>query len=55
MVAARYATFDSGFGKRVEDGQTTLEDCAEYIEKAGEPKASSAEQEAYEMVLNHYF
>ena len=53
MVAARYASFDSGFGKKIENGEVTLEDCHAFIEKNGLPvKIESGQQEAYELVFN---
>ena len=58
MVAARYSTFDSGFGAKLEEGTATFEDCEEHVnalEAAGTaPKAASGKQELYDMVLNRY-
>lgn len=53
MVANRYASFDSGFGARVEKGEASLEDACAYIEQHGLPtKLESGQQEAYEMIFN---
>jgi xylose isomerase len=54
MIKQRYASFDSGFGQKVEKGTTTLEDCEEYIKEHGEPEQRSGKQELYEMVLNRF-
>ena len=54
MLKERYASFDSGFGKKVEDGLVTLEDCEEYIKEHGEPEQRSGQQELYELVLNRF-
>ncbi len=54
MVKERYASFDDGFGKKVEEGTVTLEDCEEYVKKNGEPEQRSGKQELFEMVLNRY-
>ncbi|GMH76580.1 hypothetical protein TrST_g10087 [Triparma strigata] len=54
MVKERYATFDEGFGKTVEEGTATLESAAAFAVKAGEPEQKSGRQEEYEMILNRY-
>jgi len=54
MVSDRYASFDDGFGKLVEEGKVTLEDCEAYVMKHGEPKQTSGQQELYELILNRY-
>ena len=54
MIADRYSSFDSGFGKDLEDGKLTLEDCEEYAIKIGEPKQTSGKQELFECILNQY-
>ena len=50
----RYASFDSGEGKKFEDGKLTLEDLREIAAKKGEPEKRSGKQEYYENLLNHY-
>jgi xylose isomerase len=52
--AERYASFDSGEGKDVEDGKLTLEDLRTIARRRGEPKQISGKQELYEMIINHY-
>ena len=54
MVAKRYASFDSGLGKKFEEGKATLEDLYEYAKKNGNPVAESGKQELYETFLNLY-
>ena len=54
MVKERYSSFDSGFGKKVEDGETTLEDCEAFAMAHGEPHLRSGKQELYEMIFNRY-
>ena len=54
MRAERYASFDSGEGKRFEEGQLTLEEVVEYAKTKGEPKAISGKQELYETIVNMY-
>jgi xylose isomerase len=54
MVKSRYASFDQGFGKKIEEGSLTLEDCEQYVKENGEPEMRSGQQELYEMVLNRF-
>lgn len=54
MVAERYASFDSGLGKKFEDGEMSFEEAYEYGKKVGEPKMTSGKQELYEAILNMY-
>ena len=54
MKAERYASFDSGLGKKFEDGQMTLEEAYEYGKKVGEPKQTSGKQELYEAIVSLY-
>lgn len=54
MVAERYSSFDSGMGKKFEDGELSLEDVYEYGKKVGEPKQISGKQELYEAIVNMY-
>ena len=54
MVKERYASFDSGLGKKFEDGKATLEELYDYAKKNGEPVAKSGKQELYETMLNLY-
>lgn len=54
MVSDRYASFDSGIGKKFEDGEATLEDLAAYAATNGYPEQRSGKQELYESVLQRY-
>ncbi|MDH5400112.1 MAG: xylose isomerase [Cyclobacteriaceae bacterium] len=54
MRKNRYASFDSGNGKKFEDGQFTLEDLRNMAVKNGEPAQISGKQELYEMIINQY-
>ena len=54
MVRNRYASFDSGLGKKFEDGQMTLEEVYEYGKQVGEPPLKSGQQELYEAIVNMY-
>ena len=54
MVKERYASFDSGLGKKFEEGKASLEELYDYAKKNGEPKVASGKQELYETLLNLY-
>ena len=54
MVAERYASFDSGLGKKFEDGLMSFEEAYEYGRQVGEPKLTSGKQELYEAIVNMY-
>ncbi len=54
MVKERYASFDSGEGKRFEEGNMTLEELVTYAKEHGEPKQTSGQQELYETLVNIY-
>ena len=54
MVAQRYASFDSGLGKKFEEGKASLEELYDYAVKNGEPAVASGKQELYETLLNLY-
>ena len=54
MVKQRYASFDSGLGKRFEEGQMTLEEAYTYGKSVGEPAQTSGKQELYEAIVNMY-
>lgn len=54
LVKDRYSSFDSGFGKKVEEGSVSLEDCETYVKEHGEPQQQSGQQELYEMVYNRF-
>lgn len=50
----RYSSFDTGKGKKFEDGKLSLTDLAKLAEKKGEPKQRSGQQELFEHILNRY-
>ena len=54
MLRERYASFDSGEGKKFEEGKMTLEEAAEYARIHGEPQMTSGKQELYETLINLY-
>ena len=50
MLTERYASYDSGFGKQIEERKVSFKDCEEWIHKNGEAKRVSGKQEKYEVV-----
>jgi xylose isomerase len=54
LRAQRYASFDSGDGRKFEEGQLTLEDLRALALNAGEPKKLSGKQESLEQMLTMY-
>lgn len=54
MITKRYDSFDSGEGKKFEEGNLTLEELKEYALKQGEPEQRSGQQELYENILNRF-
>jgi len=58
MVQQRYASFDEGFGKRVEAGQSSFEELEKLVlakpAQEQEPKPISGQQEKYEQIWNNY-
>lgn len=50
----RYATFDSGEGKKYEAGGLSLEDLRAYAIQHGEPATKSGKQEYLENIINFY-
>jgi xylose isomerase len=54
LVAERYASFDTGEGKKFEERQLSLEDLVAYAKKNGEPAQTSGKQELYESIINMY-
>ena len=54
MVSDRYSSFDTGLGKKFEDGLMTFEEVYEYGRSVGEPKQTSGKQELYEAIVNMY-
>jgi xylose isomerase len=54
MLKDRYASFDSGEGKRFKEGEMSLEDLVQFAKSQGEPKQISGKQELYEAIINMY-
>ncbi len=54
MRKDRYASFDSGEGKRFENGELSLEDLKKYAASNGEPEMRSGQQELYELLINKF-
>ena len=54
MLKERYASFDTGLGKKFEDGQMTLEEAYEHGKQVGEPRQTSGKQELYEAIVAMY-
>ena len=52
MVKERYASFESGNGKKFADGQLTLEELAALADPYGKVVAKSGKQELYENIVN---
>ncbi|MDR2562640.1 MAG: xylose isomerase [Prevotellaceae bacterium] len=54
MRTERYASFDSGEGKKFEEGALLLDDLRNFAAKNGEPAQISGKQELYEAIVNMY-
>ena len=54
MVEERYASFDSGEGKKFENGELSLTDLVAYAKTQPEPAMTSGKQELYEAIVNMY-
>ncbi len=54
MLADRYASFDSGEGKKFEEGKMTMEELVAYAKTQPEPAQVSGKQELYEAIVNMY-
>lgn len=54
MLKQRYASFDSGEGRKFEQGLMSLEDLVDYARRRGEPAMTSGKQELYESIVNIY-
>ncbi len=50
----RYASFDTGTGKKFEEGKLSLEDLRNFATKNGEPDVKSGKQELLENIINNY-
>ena len=55
FVEARYASWDTGIGKKIESGKATLKDIEAYILKQGEVTPNtSGRQEFLENLINEF-
>ena len=54
FVKARYSTFDSGIGAKVEAGQCSFEELEKFALANGEPSLDSGRQEMLENLLNEF-
>ena len=54
MVKERYASFDTGLGKKFEEGQMSFEEAYAHGKTVGEPKQTSGKQELYEAIVAMY-
>lgn len=57
MVKERYSSWDSDFGKKVENGECSFEDVEKWLlsQKEREPEHKSGKQEKYESIYHSYF
>jgi len=54
MVSERYSSYNSGIGKKIEDGTATFEELEQWVLQNGDPKLISGKQEKYELLFNQY-
>jgi xylose isomerase len=54
FVKERYSSFDSGIGKKIEDGSVGFEELEQYALEAGEPQVTSGRQEMLENLINQF-
>ncbi|MBS3807468.1 MAG: xylose isomerase [Bacteroidales bacterium] len=54
LKSKRYASFDSGPGRRFENRELTLEDLRGIAAEKGEPELKSGKQEYFENLVNYY-
>eukprot|EP00823_Brevimastigomonas_motovehiculus_P005686 TRINITY_DN4237_c0_g1_i1.p1 TRINITY_DN4237_c0_g1~~TRINITY_DN4237_c0_g1_i1.p1 ORF type:complete len:446 (+),score=84.48 TRINITY_DN4237_c0_g1_i1:99-1436(+) len=54
LVAERYSSWNTDFGKMMSKGELTLEECEKEAMKTGEPKTISGKQEKFEAIFNRY-
>jgi len=54
FIARRYAGWDGGIGKQIEQGKAGFAELEAYTMKRGEPKTVSGRQEMLENILNDY-
>jgi len=54
FVKARYSTYDSGLGAKIESGSISLEELEAHVLANGEPEIGSGRQEMLENLVNEY-
>ena len=54
FLQQRYAGYDSGIGRQIMNGETTLEELEQHAISEGEPELISGRQEKLENILNDY-
>jgi xylose isomerase len=54
FIEKRYASWDTGVGRQIEEGKAKLTDLERYVLESGEPKRFSGRQEMLENILNQY-
>ncbi len=54
FIEGRYASYDDGIGKKIEQGKTDFRELERYALKNGEPKRRSGRQELLENIVNQY-
>ena len=53
FVADRYASYNTGIGKQIVDGTTSLEALEQYVATNNEPVMESGRQEVLESIVNN--
>lgn len=53
-IAKRYASYDGGIGRQIEEGSASLADLEAYVLANGEPRQVSGKQELLENIVNRY-
>ena len=54
FIAARYGSWDSELGRRIESGAATLDDLHAHASSVGDPVLTSARQERLEAIMNRF-
>lgn len=54
LITARYSSFDSNVGSKIESGEMDFESLSAYALKNGEPQLASGRQELVENIINEY-
>ena len=52
-VQERYRSYESGIGKRIKEGTTTLEELTDHALSQGSPEVESGRQEYLETIVNN--